>query len=101
MAPPLLGKFFFPRLVDYMTSGPVEALVLEGPNAVARWRALMGPTHPPRARIVAPTSIRARFGMTDTRNATHGSDAEAARSEISLVFGRSDEERPSVRSSAE
>ena len=54
-------------------SGEMEALVLEGPGAIAGWRALMGPTHPPRARITAPHSLRALYGISDTRNSCHGS----------------------------
>ncbi|KAG0324973.1 hypothetical protein BGZ99_001187 [Dissophora globulifera] len=67
------GKFFFERLCGYMTSGHFQALILEKPNAILDWRALMGPTHPPRARINAPNTLRALCGMTDTRNSTHGS----------------------------
>ncbi|KAG0344162.1 Nucleoside diphosphate kinase 6 [Podila humilis] len=81
------GKFFFERLCGYMTSGHFHALILEKPNAIADWRALIGPTHPPRARINAPGTLRALYGMTDTRNSFHGSDAdETAKSEIRFFF---------------
>ncbi|KAF9914832.1 Nucleoside diphosphate kinase 6 [Lobosporangium transversale] len=81
------GKFFFERLCGYMTSGHFYALILEKPNAITDWRALIGPTHPPRfteshdyflpptpsARINAPDTLRSLYGMTDTRNSFHGS----------------------------
>jgi nucleoside-diphosphate kinase len=80
-----LDKAFFPILLEFMTSGPVVAMVLEGSAAVARWRALMGPTDPARAE---PEALRARFGTDLTRNAVHGSDAhETAAAEISYMFG--------------
>ena len=81
------GKFFFNRLVTYMTSGDIEARVLAKPDAIAAWRALMGPTKVLRAIYEKPDSLRGRFGLTDTRNATHGSDSiENARKEILFFF---------------
>lgn len=65
---------FFPDLVRFMTEGPIVAMVLEGDNAIARWRDLMGPTNPANA---GPDALRKRFGTNIERNATHGSDAEA------------------------
>ena len=80
-------KFFFNRLVTYMTSGDIEACVLAKPDAIAAWRRLMGPTKVLRAIYEQPTSLRGRFGLTDTRNATHGSDSvENARKEITFFF---------------
>ncbi|KAI8139270.1 P-loop containing nucleoside triphosphate hydrolase protein [Fennellomyces sp. T-0311] len=67
------GKFFYERLCGYMTSGPFQALILSSPNAIKGWRALIGPTHPVRARIHQPTTLRALYGLTDTRNSFHGS----------------------------
>ncbi|KAI9317276.1 nucleoside diphosphate kinase [Dichotomocladium elegans] len=67
------GKFFYERLCGYMTSGPFQALVLSSPNAIKEWRALIGPTHPVRARIHQPETLRALYGLTDTRNSFHGS----------------------------
>ncbi|ORZ15495.1 nucleoside diphosphate kinase [Lobosporangium transversale] len=88
------GKFFFERLCGYMTSGHFYALILEKPNAITDWRALIGPTHPPRARINAPDTLRSLYGMTDTRNSFHGSDAaETAKNEIQFFFPEFDWEK--------
>ncbi|KAI8978456.1 nucleoside diphosphate kinase [Pilobolus umbonatus] len=81
------GKFFYHRLCGYMTSGPFKALILESPNAITDWRALIGPTHPVRARIHQPNTLRALYGLTDTRNSFHGSDSEeSAQQEIDFFF---------------
>ncbi|KAG2218197.1 hypothetical protein INT45_006832 [Circinella minor] len=81
------GKFFYQRLCGYMTSGPFQALILSSPNAIKEWRALIGPTHPVRARINQPDTLRALYGLTDTRNSFHGSDSdETAKNEIGLFF---------------
>lgn len=80
-------KFFFNRLVTYMTSGEIEAFVLAKPDAIAAWRRLMGPTKVLKAIYESPESVRARFGITDTRNATHGSDSvKNAQQEILFFF---------------
>ncbi|KAJ1981632.1 hypothetical protein H4R35_000631 [Dimargaris xerosporica] len=81
------GKFFYQRLCDYMTSGPFTALILEGPDAIRNWRSLIGPTHPIRARLSQPQTLRAQFGLTDTRNSFHGSDSyDTALREIKFFF---------------
>lgn len=78
------GKPFFEDLVGFITSGPVVALVLEGENAVAGLREMMGKTDPKASR---PGTIRGDLGMTMSRNVVHGSDsAESAAREISLFF---------------
>lgn len=75
---------FYGELVDYMTSGPIMVQVLEGENAVARNREVMGATNPAEA---APGTIRADFAKDITENAVHGSDAaETARNEIAFFF---------------
>ncbi|KAM9171937.1 nucleoside diphosphate kinase 6 isoform 2-T2 [Pangshura tecta] len=80
-------RFFYQRLVEFMTSGPMRAYILAHEDAVARWRSLMGPTKVYRARNTAPDSIRGAYGLTDTRNTTHGSDSVAsARREIAFFF---------------
>jgi nucleoside-diphosphate kinase len=75
---------FFGDLVKFMTSGPVVAMVLEGENAIARWRDLMGPTNSTEAPA---GTLRGDFGTDIERNAVHGSDApETAKLEISYWF---------------
>jgi nucleoside-diphosphate kinase len=82
------GRPFFPALVDFMTSGPVTVQVLEGENAIARHRELMGATNPQNA---APGTIRADFADSIDANAVHGSDAAAsAAREIAYFFAASD-----------
>src|SRR5579872_6068392 len=75
---------FFQELVEFMTSGPILAMVLEGENAVARNRQIMGATDPSKA---SPGTIRADFATSIERNAVHGSDSTAtAKSEITFFF---------------
>ena len=77
-------KPFFNDLVEFMTSGPIVAMVLEGDDAISRWRALMGPTDSTKA---GKDTIRGQFGTNIERNAVHGSDApETAKFEISYCF---------------
>jgi len=79
------GKPFFPGLVEYITSSPIIAAVLEGPNAIQAMRQTMGKTNPLEAET---GSIRADFGLETGRNLTHGSDSPAsAKREIALFFG--------------
>ncbi|XP_072045089.1 nucleoside diphosphate kinase 6-like [Amphiura filiformis] len=81
------GRFFYNRLVGFMSMGPMSVHVLARQNAIKHWRNLMGPTKTFRAKHEAPGSLRARYGLTDTRNATHGSDSdENAKKEIGLFF---------------
>ena len=78
------GRPFFDELVKFMTSGPVVVSVLEGKNAVAVYRELMGATDPAKA---AAGTIRADHADTMSQNAVHGSDSvESARYEMSCVF---------------
>jgi nucleoside-diphosphate kinase len=78
------GKPFYEGLVSFITSGPVVAMVLEGENAIAGWRALMGATDPADA---APGTVRGDFASTIDENVAHGSDAPAtALREIGLFF---------------
>ena len=81
------GKSFYGRLTNYMSSGPIVAMILSKPGAILAWRTLMGPTNTLVARNEKPNSIRARFGVDGTRNATHGSDSLAsAKREIAFYF---------------
>jgi nucleoside-diphosphate kinase len=79
---------FFGELVDFMSSGPVVVQVLEGENAIARNREIMGATDPKKA---APGTIRAEFAVSIGENSVHGSDApETAKEEIAYFFAASD-----------
>ena len=79
---------FFKDLCKYMTSGPVVVQVLEGDNAVAKHRELMGATDPKKA---AAGTIRADFASSIEENVVHGSDsAENAATEIAFFFAASD-----------
>lgn len=78
------GKSFYESLLEYITSGPVVAMVWEGKAAIKGIRTLMGSTNPLEA---APGSIRGRYGHDMTFNLIHGSDSpESARREIELYF---------------
>jgi nucleoside-diphosphate kinase len=82
------GRPFFPALVAFMTSGPVMVQVLEGENAVAKNRELMGATNPQDADA---GTIRADFAESIDANAVHGSDApESAAREIAYFFSASE-----------
>jgi nucleoside-diphosphate kinase len=78
-------KPFFGELVSFITSGPLVAMAVEGPDAVAAMRKLMGATNPLDA---APGSIRGDFATIITENIVHGSDSPAsAERELKLFFG--------------
>jgi nucleoside-diphosphate kinase len=78
------GKPFFDELVGFMTSGPVMVMVLQGEDAIAKNRELMGATNPANAE---PGTIRAEYADSFTENAVHGSDAPAtAEREIGFFF---------------
>ena len=78
------GRPFYQDLVTFMTSGPVMVQVLEGENAVAKNREIMGATHPKEA---ASGTIRADFADSIEANAVHGSDSlETAKQEVSFFF---------------
>ena len=77
-------KPFFQSLVDYITSGPVVAMVVEGKNAIKIVRTLVGATNPAEA---LPGTIRGDYGLEVGRNVIHASDSpESAEREISLFF---------------
>jgi nucleoside-diphosphate kinase len=78
------GKFFYEDLVKVISASPVLAFVLEGPNAIAVVRSMVGATRPHEA---APGTIRGDFALVGLRNLVHASDApETAESEIKLWF---------------
>ena len=75
---------FFPSLTAFMSSGPAVVLVLESPDAIKKWRTLMGATDPATAD---PGTLRKEFAQSIERNATHGSDApDTAAYEIGYFF---------------
>ncbi len=75
---------FFGELVDFITSGPVFAMVWEGENVISTSRLMMGATNPKES---APGTIRGDFAVTVSKNIIHGSDSlESAQREISLFF---------------
>ncbi|MEE9516853.1 MAG: nucleoside-diphosphate kinase [Candidatus Adiutricales bacterium] len=78
------GKPFFESLTDFMSSGPAVVLLLEGEDAISRYRVLMGATNPADAE---PGTLRAEFASNVEQNAVHGSDApETAATEIQYFF---------------
>ena len=82
------GRPFYPALIEFMTSGPVVVQVLEGENAIAKNRELMGATNPAEAE---EGTIRADFASSIDANAVHGSDSpESAVREIAYFFAASE-----------
>jgi nucleoside-diphosphate kinase len=82
------GKPFFDGLVEYITSAPIVAMVIEGSDAIEGCRSTIGATNPIKA---APGSIRGDYGQTIGRNLVHGSDsAESAAREIAIWFADSE-----------
>lgn len=100
------GKFFYHRLTSFMNryvtvcrqlysllfssdtfSGPCLAFILQREECIQKWRSLMGPTKVFKAVYSEPDCIRALYGLSDTRNACHGSDSEvSALREIAILF---------------
>ena len=79
---------FFASLTEFMASGPAIVVVLEAPDAIKKWRTLMGATDPAKAD---PGTLRKEFAQSIERNATHGSDApETAAFEIGYFFAGMD-----------
>jgi len=75
---------FYPALVEFMSSGPIVAIVLKGEDAIAKNRQLMGATDPTKA---TQGTLRALFAQSTTKNAVHGSDSpQSAEREISFFF---------------
>lgn len=82
------GKPFFEPLVDFMMSGPIVVAVIEGENAIARYRTLMGATDPEKRE---KGTIRDRYALSYRENSVHGSDSEnSAKREIAYFFSPSD-----------
>ncbi|MGQ9675152.1 MAG: nucleoside-diphosphate kinase [Chloroflexota bacterium] len=82
------GKHFYDQLVEYISSGPVVAAVIEGPDVINTVRKMVGKTRPNEAE---PGTIRGDLAVTGLRNLIHASDApDTARKEISLFFDRAE-----------
>ncbi|XP_014470388.1 PREDICTED: nucleoside diphosphate kinase 6-like [Dinoponera quadriceps] len=80
-------RFFYNRLLSFICSGPSDIHILAAHDAIVKWRRLMGPTKVYQAQYIAQNTIRGMFGLSDTRNATHGSDStESASREITVFF---------------
>ena len=78
------GKPFYPRLIKYITSGPIIAMVIEGKNVIEESRKMMGSTKPEEA---APGTIRFKYAVTMEYNIIHGSDSpKSAEREIAIYF---------------
>ncbi len=78
------GKPFYDSLVEFMTSGPVVVMCLEGEDAIVRYRTLMGATNPEKA---AEGTLRKKYAESMSHNAVHGSDApETAAVEVPFFF---------------
>lgn len=78
------GKPFYPRLIDYITSGPIVAMVIEGDNVIAESRRMMGATRPEEAEA---GTIRFEYAINKEYNIIHGSDCvESAEREIAIYF---------------
>ncbi len=81
-------KEFFEPLIEFITSGPIIAQVLEGENAVKVYRELMGKTDPQKAK---EGTIRKKYALTYRQNSVHGSDSkESAEKEISFFFSQTE-----------
>jgi nucleoside-diphosphate kinase len=79
------GKPFFESLLDFITSGPVVAAIVEGPRAIAAYRQIAGGTDP--VEKATPGTIRGDFGLETQLNLVHGSDSiDSAKREIALWF---------------
>ena len=79
-------KPFFESLTDYMSSGPIVVMLLQGENAIQKYRDLMGATKPEEAE---KNTIREKFGKDVEKNSVHGSDSqETAETEISYFFNQ-------------
>jgi nucleoside-diphosphate kinase len=78
------AKPFYNSLTDFMSSGKIVVMILEGENAIEKWRKTMGVTDP---ALAEPGSIRHQYGFSVERNATHGSDApQTSEWEINYFF---------------
>ena len=81
-------SFCYPRLYNYIRSGPVVALALEGDDVIQTWRSLIGPTKVSKIFFENPERLRHDYGISDTRNGFHDSDSiENAFKKLKIIFG--------------
>ncbi|XP_056135179.1 nucleoside diphosphate kinase homolog 5 isoform X2 [Lampris incognitus] len=81
------GKLLFPSLTAFMSSGPIIALALARDNAIAHWKAIIGPVNSVKAKETHPECLRAKYGTSELCNALHGSESfTAAEREIKYMF---------------
>ncbi|CAH8570890.1 unnamed protein product [Schistosoma turkestanicum] len=81
------GKIFYATLISYISSGPIEVLVIARENAISACRELIGPQNAFKAKAIAPESLRAIYGTDDQQNGIHGSDSfTSAEREIRFFF---------------
>ena len=78
-------RFFYNRLVNFMSSGPISVHILQRVNAIYHWRGLLGNTKVYITQHSNPQTIRGLYGLTDTRNVAHGSDS-AASADIEIKY---------------
>lgn len=82
------GKSFYESLVNHVTSGPILAMVIEGPNAISVLRSMIGKTNPEEAR---PGTIRGDFALITGKNIIHAADSpENALKEMKVIFGENE-----------
>ncbi len=87
------GKGFYNELVNFMISGEIYALKLVSLNGIKKWRDLMCPTNFETGKKTSPNSIRALYGSSMTKNASHGSDSiESAQRELEFYFATKNNE---------
>lgn len=78
------NKPFYPKLINYMTSGDIIVLLIEGEDAINKWRDIIGNTDPNKAK---PRTIRRQYALNKTQNSVHGSASENdAEREINIFF---------------
>lgn len=82
-----VGKPYYEAHENFMLSGPTLLLLLDGYNIIKETRSIVGPTDPEQARLVAPYTIRAKYGTVLPRNAIHASDSAAAAEREARVLG--------------
>ncbi|KAG6451133.1 hypothetical protein O3G_MSEX006947 [Manduca sexta] len=82
-----VGKFFYNRLITFMSSGCIDLHIMGHADAIRLWRQTLGPTSVYKGQFQEPYCLRGMFGISDTRNVAHGSDSpQSAEREIKFFF---------------